>query len=68
MERVVTCRKLKKLAYRADYARGEERGRLVEKLIRELPKLDPFEGVSEDTVWFAKLVARAKWLDSERWD
>jgi len=33
---------LKALARRADLARGEERRRLVEELIRELPKLDPF--------------------------
>ncbi|MBA7629462.1 hypothetical protein ES703_36961 [subsurface metagenome] len=34
---------LKALARRADRARGEERKRLVEKLIKELPKLGPFE-------------------------
>lgn len=38
---------LKELTRRADRARGEERKRLVEKLMRELPKLDPFEGFSE---------------------
>lgn len=52
---------LKALARRADKARGEERRQLVEKLIRELPKLDPFEGYDEFTVWFAKLIARVKW-------
>lgn len=36
------------------------RGRLVEKLIKELPKLDPFEGFSKDTIWSAKLIARVK--------
>lgn len=38
---------LKELAKRADRARGEERRQLVDKLIRELPKLDPFEGHSD---------------------
>lgn len=56
-------RQLKALARRADRARGEKRKRLVEKLIRELPKLDPFEGFSEETVWLAKLIARVKWAD-----
>ena len=31
------------------------------KLIKELPKLDPFEGFGEDTIWFAKLIVRVKW-------
>lgn len=35
---------LKALARRADLAKGEERKRLVEELIKELPKLDSFEG------------------------
>lgn len=35
---------LKAPARRADLAQGEERRRIVERLIRELPKLDPFEG------------------------
>ena len=61
-------RELKALARRADHARGEERKRLVERLIRELPKLDPFEGFSEETVGLAKLIARAKWLDSKQWN
>ena len=56
-------RELKALARRADKARGDERKRLVEKLIRELPKLDPFEGCDEFTVWLAKLVARVRWAD-----
>jgi hypothetical protein len=59
----VKYRQLKALARRADRARGEERNRLVEELVRELPKLDPFEGFSEDTIWLAKLVARLKWVD-----
>lgn len=57
-------RELKALAHRADCARGEERRRLVEKLIRELPKLDPFEGYDEFTVWLAKPVAKMKWFDT----
>lgn len=56
-------RELKALAGCADRARGEKRKRLVEKLIRELPKLDPFEGYDEFTVWLAKLVAKMKWLN-----
>ncbi len=56
-------RQLKGLARRADRARGEERKRLVEKLIQELPKLDPFEGMDEFTVWLVKLVARVRWVD-----
>ena len=56
-------RELKSLARRADRARGEERKRLVEKLIRELPNLDPFEGCDEFTVWLAKFLARVKWVD-----
>lgn len=57
-------RELKALARRADRARGEKRKRLVEKLIRELPKLDPFEGFSDDTIWFARLLARVNWGDA----
>jgi len=60
----VSYEELKKLAKRADRARGEERKRLVEKLIRELPKLDPYEGFSEGAIWLAKLVARVKWADA----
>ena len=56
------------LARRADRARGEARRRLVDRLARKLSKLDPFEGFSENTIWFAKLVARVKWVDSERLD
>ena len=37
-------RELKALARRADRAKCGERKRLVGWLIRELPKLDPFEG------------------------
>lgn len=54
---------LKALAHRADEAGGEVRKRLVGKLIRELPKLDPFEGFSEGAVWLAKFLARVKWVD-----
>lgn len=53
-------RELKALARRADRARGEKRKRLVEKLIRELPKLDPFEGFSEGAVGFARFLARVE--------
>lgn len=60
-------RDLKELARRADRARGAGRRRLVEKLIRELPKLDPFEGFSENAIWLAKLIARLKWFPSERY-
>ena len=56
-------RQLKALARRADRSKGEERKRLVEKLMRELPKLDPFEGFSEGAVWLAKFLARVKWVD-----
>jgi hypothetical protein len=59
---------LKAHARRADRAKGEKRKQLVEKLIRELPKLDPFEGVDEFTVWLARLIARVKWFSAERWD
>jgi hypothetical protein len=40
----VKYKQLKALARRADCASGGERKRLMEQLIRELPKLDPFEG------------------------
>ena len=33
----------------------------MEGLVREFPKLDPFEGVDEFTVWLAKFIARMKW-------
>ena len=56
---------LKALARRADHAQGEERGWLVEKLVKELPKLDPFEGYDEFTIWLAKLIARVKWSSAE---
>jgi len=46
-------RKLKAIARRADRAQGEKRKRLVERLIKELPKLDPFEGFSGGAVWLA---------------
>ena len=45
--------------------RGEERRRLVEKLIRELPKLDPFEGHAF-IIWLARLVARTKLFGTRR--
>lgn len=54
---------LKELAERADNAKGEKRKRLVEGLIKELPRLDPFEGFDEFTIWLAKLLARVKWVD-----
>lgn len=53
---------LKALAHRADFAKGEERKQLVEELMKELPKLDPFEGVDEFMVWLVKLVVRVKWV------
>ena len=53
-------RKVAALARRADSAKGEERKWLMEQLIRELPKLDPFEGVDEFMVWLAKFIARVK--------
>lgn len=40
----------------------------MEKLIRELPKLDLFEGCDKFTIWLAKMLAKVKWFDSERWD
>lgn len=55
---------LKALARRADQAKGEGRRRLVEELMRELPKFDPFEGYDEFTIRLAKLVARVKWFDA----
>lgn len=59
---------LRELVKRADLAKGEERRRLMERLIKELPKLDPFEGVDEFTIWLAKLIARVKWINAEYWD
>ena len=56
---------LKELARRADRARGEERRRLVDKLMKELQKLDPFEGHDEFTIWLARLLARVKWSETE---
>lgn len=61
---MTTYHELKTLARRADRARGEGRKRLVEKLIRELPKLDPFEGHDKFTVWLAKFMARVRWVDA----
>lgn len=40
--------------------KGGEAKQLVEKLLRELPKLNPFEGIIEGMVWFAKFLARVK--------
>jgi hypothetical protein len=57
-------KQLKSLARRVDLAVGEERKQLVEKLIKELPKLDPLEGFSEGAVWLAKLIAKVKWFDA----
>lgn len=65
MTQKMNYRKLKELAKRADRAKGEERRCLAEKLIREVPKLDPFEGFSEQAIWLAKLIARLKWFPSE---
>jgi hypothetical protein len=56
-------RQLKALARRADRARGEERKRLVEKLIRELPKLNPWEGVNSRTRQLAEYLAWIKWIE-----
>jgi len=58
-------KQLKALARRADCAKGKERQQLVEALLKALPTLDPFEGFSEDFIWFVKLVARFKWLEAE---
>lgn len=56
-------RQLKDLARRADRARGEERRRLVERLMRELPKLDPWEGVNPRTRQLAEYLAIIKWIE-----
>ncbi len=37
----------------------------MEKLIKELPKLDPFEGYDEFTIWLARLLARVRWFDAD---
>jgi hypothetical protein len=37
----------------------------VERLIKELSKLDPFEGFSEGATWLVRLLARVKWGDSD---
>ncbi|MBA7506151.1 hypothetical protein ES706_04831 [subsurface metagenome] len=63
MDGSINYLELKALARRADRARGEERKRLVERLIRELPKLNSFEGCDESTVWLARLIARMKWAE-----
>ena len=60
---MVSYPELKALARRADRARGEERKRLAEKLMEELPKLDPFEGMDEFTIWLVKVIARMRWVD-----
>jgi len=59
-------RQLKALARRADRVKGKERELLVELLLYELPKLDPFEGFSEGAIWLAKLLARLKWFDADQ--
>jgi len=56
---------LKALARRADHAKGKERKRLVEALLKALPGLDPFEGFSERAIWLAKLIARLKWSNAD---
>lgn len=55
-------RQIKELAYRADIASGKKRKRLVGKLLGELPKMDPFEGINRETVWFVKFLARVRWF------
>ncbi|KXA99919.1 hypothetical protein AKJ48_02130 [candidate division MSBL1 archaeon SCGC-AAA261O19] len=55
-------RELKELARRVDQSEGEERERLLRKLIEELPELDPFEGHSEFAVMVAKMLAGVKWF------
>jgi hypothetical protein len=62
---IMKYRQLKALARRADRARGKERKRLVEALHKELPGLNPFEGFSEEFIWFVKLLARLKWFEAE---
>ncbi len=62
---MTSYRKLKELGRRADLARGEEREELVEILIRELPRLDPFKGFSEGAIRLARLLARLKWFRAE---
>jgi hypothetical protein len=59
-------KQLKALARRADRAKGKERERLVEALLKALPGLDPFEGFSEQAVWLAKLLARLKWFNARQ--
>lgn len=58
-------RQLMELARRADRAKGEKRKQLVERLIRGLPEMDPFEGISEETVWLARFLARVKWFNAD---
>ncbi|KXB01618.1 hypothetical protein AKJ44_02355 [candidate division MSBL1 archaeon SCGC-AAA261F17] len=55
-------RELKELARRVDQSWGEERERLLQKLLRKLPELDPFEGHSDFAVMVAKMLARVKWF------
>jgi hypothetical protein len=62
---IMNYQQLKALARRADCAKGKERERLVETLLKALPTLDPFEGFSEEFIWFVKLLARFKWLEVE---
>ena len=54
----------KVLARRADHVHGEKRKQLVERLMKELSKLDPFEGMDEFTIWLARFLARVKWGDA----
>jgi hypothetical protein len=63
---IMNYRQLKALARRADCARGKERERLVEALLKALPELDPFEGFSEEEIWLAKFLARLKWFDASQ--
>lgn len=44
---------------------GARREKLVEILIREFPRLDPFEGFSGGAIWLARLLARLKWFRAE---
>lgn len=61
-------KQLKSLARSAGRVRGKERRRLVDRLVKDLPKLDPFEGHDGFTIWLARFLARLKWLNSKRWD
>lgn len=57
-------RELDALARRADRARSKGRRRLVDRLAKELAKLDPFKGFNEETIWLAEFLARVKWIEA----